>query len=452
MDADPLSCNLAFLATTNVAAAHSFIQIYAPSLGAIIAGIIAVLGLFASAFMSGSEIAYFSLTDDQIEGIDDAQCRDRIRKLLNAPEKLLATILIGNNLINVMVVVLSSFVMTQIFRTDMWVVDFIMQSVILTFLILLFGEIIPKLYANSSNVRFAVLAQAPLTALTKLFNPITKLMVKSTFIVNKMVTKHSDDLSMEDLSKALEKSDVKAEEEKNLLEGILKFGGTTVSEIMRPRIDVLDLDYDSTFDEVVKVVVESGYSRIPVFKETPDNIRGILYAKDLLPYIGKQGKNFAWQRLLREAYFVPEARMIDDLLEDFRKKKIHFAIVVDEFGGTQGIATLEDVLEEIVGEIDDEYDTEEKFYTKIADNIYIFDAKTLLNDFYRVTDISEDDFGDIAEDAETIAGLLLNVKCDFPKEKEIITYGNCKFTVLQLEKHRIVKVKVEYMPPKEENN
>ncbi|MGM9804267.1 MAG: gliding motility-associated protein GldE [Muribaculaceae bacterium] len=445
MDIDPLTCILTQLCSVSSATAP-LIQINQPTTGSIIAGCVAVFGLLMSAFMSGSEIAYFSLTEQQISNIEDDEKQERINALLKNPEKLLATILIGNNLVNVMIVVLSSFTMSQVFQFNSPVIDFLIQTVILTFLILLFGEIIPKLYANSNNVRFAMMATSPLTSIHRLLNPLSSMMEKSTYIVNKIVTKHTDDISMDDLSKALEISDVKTSDEKELLQGILKFGGKEVSEIMRPRIDVIDLDYNTPFNEVVKTVIESGYSRIPVYLDSTDNIKGVLYAKDLLPYIGKQGNNFNWQKLLREAFFVPETRMIDDLLEDFRKKSVHFAIVVDEYGCTQGIATLEDVLEEIVGDIDDEYDTEEKFYTKISDNTYVFDGRTLLGDFYRVTSLSEESFGAIAEDVETLAGLLLSIKGDFPKEKEPIAYGRCKFLVLTVAKHRIEKVRVSIQP------
>ena len=445
MDIDPLTCIFTLADVVDAAATPLFV-INHPTPGSLIAGCVAVLGLLMSAFMSGSEIAYFSLTEQQIDEIESDDKQQQIRHLLSNPEKLLATILIANNLVNVMIVVLSSFTMTQIFTFNSAVLSFLVQTVILTFLILLFGEIIPKLYANNYNVRFAVMAANPLSAIQKLFNPLSSVMERSTFIVNKIVTKHADDISMDDLSKALEISDVQTSDEKELLEGILSFGGKEVSEIMRPRIDVVDLDYSTPFSEVVKTVIDSGYSRIPVFEETPDNVKGILYAKDLLPYIGKQSDNFNWQRLLREPFYVPESRMIDDLLEDFRRKSVHFAIVVDEYGCTQGIATLEDVLEEIVGEIDDEYDTEEKFYTKISENTYVFDGKTLLGDFYRVTGIDEDEFGEFAEDVETLAGLLLSSTGDFPKEKEPIAFGCCKFLVLTVVKHRIEKVRVSIIP------
>ena len=417
-----------------------------PTVGSIIAIIIAIVGLFFSSFFSGAEIAYFSLSQDDIESIPDDNKRERIEALLKNPEKLLATILIGNNLVNVMIVVVLAFALNQMMTITNPVLDFVLLTVILTFLILLFGEVLPKLYANSNNVRFALFTQPLLGAMVVLFSPISKLVVKSTYIVRKAVSKKADDISVEDLSRALEASDLKSTDEKQMLRGILTFGDKTVSEIMRPRVDVVDIDIELGFDDVVKTVVESGYSRMPVYDESPDNIKGVLYAKDLLPYIGKKDDSFKWQSLMRPAYFVPESRMIDDLLEDFRKKKIHMAIIVDEFGCTQGIATLEDVLEEIVGDIDDEYDTEEKYFTRVAENTYIFDAKTPLDDFFEATCIDEENFADHLDDAETLAGLLLSLKGDFLKEKEELKTEPCTFTVLKVKKYRIAKVKVEVNP------
>lgn len=417
-----------------------------PTAGSIIAIIIAIIGLFFSSFFSGAEIAYFSLSQDDIESIPDDNKRERIEALLKNPEKLLATILIGNNLVNVMIVVVLAFALNQMMTINNPVLDFVLLTVILTFLILLFGEVLPKLYANSNNVRFAQFTQPLLSAMVVLFSPISKLVVKSTYIVRKAVSKKADDISVEDLSRALEASDLKSTDEKQMLRGILTFGDKTVSEIMRPRVDVVDIDIELGFDDVVKTVVESGYSRMPVYDESPDNIKGVLYAKDLLPYIGKKDDSFKWQSLMRPAYFVPESRMIDDLLEDFRKKKIHMAIIVDEFGCTQGIATLEDVLEEIVGDIDDEYDTEEKYFTRVAENTYIFDAKTPLDDFFEATCIDEENFADHLDDAETLAGLLLSLKGDFLKEKEELKTEPCTFTVLKVKKYRIAKVKVEVNP------
>ena len=417
-----------------------------PTAGSIIAIIIAIIGLFFSSFFSGAEIAYFSLSQDDIESIPDDNKRERIETLLKNPEKLLATILIGNNLVNVMIVVVLAFALNQMMTINNPVLDFVLLTVILTFLILLFGEVLPKLYANSNNVRFAQFTQPLLSAMVVLFSPISKLVVKSTYIVRKAVSKKADDISVEDLSRALEASDLKSTDEKQMLRGILTFGDKTVSEIMRPRVDVVDIDIELGFDDVVKTVVESGYSRMPVYDESPDNIKGVLYAKDLLPYIGKKDDSFKWQSLMRPAYFVPESRMIDDLLEDFRKKKIHMAIIVDEFGCTQGIATLEDVLEEIVGDIDDEYDTEEKYFTRVAENTYIFDAKTPLDDFFEATSIDEENFADHLDDAETLAGLLLSLKGDFLKEQEELKTEPCTFTVLKVKKYRIAKVKVEVNP------
>ena len=408
---------------------------------------IAVVLLLVSAFVSGSEIAYFSITPADCETIEDEQVRSRVERLLATPERLLATILIANNLVNVAIIILLNHFLSHVAIVSSAVLDFILQSVILAFLILLFGEILPKLYASEKNVKFATAVSTPLTGLTAFFSPITKIMVRGTGILGKVVTKHGDELSKEDLSQALEISDVKSEEEKDLLQGILEFGGKTVAEIMRPRMDVVDVDYNADFEQIISTVVENGYSRMPVYHETPDNIKGILYAKDLLPYIGKGDRNFNWQQLIRDAYFVPETRMIDDLLEDFRRKRIHMAIVVDEYGCTQGIATLEDVIEEIVGDIDDEYDDEDKSYTKLTDNTYIFDGKTLLGDFCKITGLEPEEMEEYDQEADTIAGLLLAVKGDFLAEKEKIRCGRCIFVVLRVLKHRIATVRVKILPP-----
>ena len=439
LDPDPLSCLLSVLCS---ASAHPLVTFNTPTTGSIRAIIVAVLGLFLSAFNSGSEIAFFSLHGDDIDDIEDPHRRGRVKELLATPEKLLATILVGNNLVNIMIAIVLNYAMNQIFDFKSTVLDFIVQTVILTFLILLFGEVIPKLYATNFNAKFAALASAPLKAAVKLFSPLTALLVRSTSIVNKVVPSQTEELSVDDLTRALEVSEVQNPDEKELLEGILSFGDKTVSDIMRPRVDVVDIDQEDPFDEVVRKVIETGYSRMPVYEETPDNIKGILYAKDLLPYIGNRDNTFKWQTLMRPAYFVPETRLLSDLLEDFRMKKMHMAIIVDEFGCTQGIATLEDVLEEIVGDINDEYDTEEKFYNRINNNTWMFDGKTLLSDFARVLEIEEEELGEHAEEAETIAGFLLDLKGEFLKEKEVITHGRFTFTVVKVIKYRIAKVKV----------
>ena len=443
MDPDPLSCILCTVLTSNISST-AVVSVNAPQLSSIISIVCATIALFFSAFASASETAFFSITQTQRDEIEEEKQGSIIKSLLNAPEKLLATILITNNLINVTIVVLSSFAMAQIFTFHSPVVSFVVQSIILTFLILLFGEILPKLYSANHNVAFAKFAAPILKVLCVVFSPLSRILMKSTFIVNKMVQNHHDDISTDDLSQALEITHVGGGEEKELLEGILRFGGTTVTEVMRPRVDIEALDYEQSFNEVVEAIITSGYSRMPVYEGgNPDNIKGILYAKDLLPHIGNETPNFNWQKLLRQAYYIPETRMIDDLLEDFRTKKIHMAVVVDEYGCTQGIVTLEDVIEEIVGDINDEYDTEESFFKRLPDNSYIFEGKTLLNDFFKVTGLNEEDFEEIATDAETLAGLLLEIKGDFPKEKESIVYKNCRFMVLDIDKFRITSVRVK---------
>ena len=443
IDPDPLSTILSLVSAVTSTASQAWIEFNLPTTGSLIAILVAVAALLVSSFFSGSEIAYFSLKRDQIDDIEDSDSREHVSALLAKPEKLLATILIGNNIVNVLIVVVLSFAVSQIMVINNGVANFIIQTVLFTFLILLFGEVLPKLYASNNNVKFAIFAASGLNVAMSLLSPLSRIMVKSTRIVDKVVTSHTEELSVDDLSRALEASNVKSGEEKDILEGILTFGDKTVNEIMRPRVDVVALDIESTFGDVVKCVVENGYSRMPVYHDSLDDIKGILYAKDLLPYIGKMGDNFQWQKLLRSVYFVPETRMIDDLLEDFRTKKIHLAVVVDEFGCTQGIATLEDVLEEIVGDINDEYDDDEKFYTKINDNTFVFDGKTSIGDFCRVASLDEEEFdNDAVGEAETIAGLLLNIKGDFLKQKETIDYKNCHFEVVKVVKYRIAKVRV----------
>ncbi len=412
----------------------------------IVALIIAVICLFISGFISGSEIAFFSLTTRQCEELEETESGRRTLSLIAAPERLLATILIANNLVNVTIVVLCNFALGPIFSGMSAVMSFILQTVLLTFLILLFGEILPKLYANSNNLSWCRMATPALDLLRKLFYPLSSILVGSSVIVNKVVQKKSSTVTTDDLSQALEIARVSPGENKEMLEGILKFGERTASEVMTPRVDVTGLEIDLNFDEVMKVIIETGFARLPVFDTSMDDIRGVLYARDLLPYIEKRPADFKWQSLVREAYFVPESRMIDDLLEDFRKRRVHLAIVVDEYGGTQGIVTLEDVLEEIVGDINDEYDDEEQNYRRLPDNTFIFDGKTLLNDFLRITGQDEEEYAAVTEDCETLAGMLLAIKGDFPKEKESIVYGRCRFLVLSIENHRIANVRVKVMP------
>jgi len=414
--------------------------------GQIVALVLALLALLVSGFVSGSEIAFFSLTERQCEELEEMPGGDSAIRLVRMPERLLATILIANNLVNVTIVVLCNFALGPVFEGMSEVLSFILQSVILTFLILLFGEILPKLIANSDNMRWVRFSTGGVKLLTLLFMPLAAMLERSTIIVNKVVAKKDDDVTADDLSQALEITDVQAGEEKEMLEGILRFGDTTASEVMTPRVDMTSLDLEDSFEDVMKVVIEKGYSRLPVCDGSQDNIKGVLYSRDLLPYIGKAAADFDWHKLLRQPYFVPESRMIDDLLEDFRRRRIHMAIVVDEFGGTQGLVTMEDGLEEIVGDINDEYDEDEKTYKKLPDDTYIFDGKTLLGDFFRVTGLDEDEFEDVASDCETLAGMLLAIKGDFPKEKEPLVYGRCRFLILDISGHRIASVRVKVMP------
>lgn len=419
--------------------------------GQTVALVIAVLCLFLSGFVSGSEISFFSLTDAQCEELDQTPKGASIRRMLSDPQRLLATILIANNLVNVTIVVLTNFALGPIFEGMSPVWSFVLQTVLLTFLILLFGEIIPKLYANNNNIGWARAAVGGLSCIYNILSPFSRLLVKSGTVVQKVVEKESHDITPSDLSLALELTKGAADDDKEMLEGILKFGDTTASEIMTPRVELTDLSMDLTFDEVMKVVLDSGYSRMPVYQETQDDIKGILYSRDLLPYIGKPTtENFEWQKLLRSAYFVPESRQIDDLLEDFRRLKIHMAIVVDEFGGTQGVVTLEDVLEEIVGDIDDEYDEPDTTYRRLRDDTYEFEGRTPLTDFFRITELNPDDYSEVTQDVETLAGMLLAIKGDFPKDKEPLVYARCRFLVLEITDHRITEVRVKVMPEQQD--
>jgi gliding motility-associated protein GldE len=421
------------------------VTVCSPSLGAIIAISLAVLLLFASGFVSASEIAFFSLSPNDLSEIEEEEhSSDRkIMELLKDSERLLATILISNNFVNVTIIMLCNFFFAEVVDFgDSVIVEFLVITVILTFLLLLFGEIMPKIYSAQHTLRFTRMAAPIITILKKVFSPLSNLLVRSTVIVNKCVAKKNYNISVDELSQALELTDkTEISEESNILEGIIRFGGETAKEVMTPRLDMVDLEIRSTFKEVLDCVVQNGYSRVPVYEDSRDNIKGILYIKDLLPHL-KKGADFKWQSLIRAAYFVPETKMIDDLLRDFQANKIHIAIVVDEFGGTSGIVTMEDIIEEIVGEINDEYDEEERSYVKINDHTYVFEAKTLLSDFYKILKIDTDAFEDIEGDADTLAGLLLEIKGEFPKLHEKLEYEHYQFEVLEMDARRILKVKV----------
>ncbi len=418
-----------------------------PSVGAVVAIVLAILLLWVSGLISASEIAFFSLTEDDLDEVNEEKSvADRkIRKLLDDSEHLLAAILVSNKVVNVAIVLLCAYFFSDVVQWEgAYVVEFILLTLLLTFLLLLFGEIMPRIYSAQNSLKFCRIVVAPVCFLHGLFKPVSNVLVRSAFGVGRIAQKYNKkaNLSVDELSQALELTDKdEISEESNMLEGIIRFGEETAKEVMTSRLDMVDLEIDTSFPDVIKCVVDNAYSRIPVYEESRDNIKGILYIKDLLPFIDK-GEDFKWQNLIRPAYFVPETKMIDDLLRDFQANKIHIAIVVDEFGGTSGLVTMEDIIEEIVGEINDEYDEEEHNYVKLSDNVYVFEGKTLLADFYKIVDVDSDEFEEAAGDSDTLAGLVLELKGEFPALHEIIRYKDFVFEVLEMDAHRIVKVKV----------
>ena len=421
--------------------------------GPIIALALAVLLLFASGFISASEVAFFSLKPNDINRIKEGNhpADSVILDLLNNSEFLLATILIANNFVNVAIVMLCTYGINEwLDFSNVPMLGFVLETIVLTFLLLLFGEIMPKIYAKQNTLPFIHKAAPTLLNIQKICKPLAALLVHSTSTINKTLAKKKYDISVDELSKALELTSKAIPEEKEMLAEIIKFYNKTADEIMTSRLDMEDLDIKANFKEVIDTIIKCGYSRIPVYSGTEDNIKGILYIKDLLPYLDKP-ETFRWQSLIRPAYFVPETKKIDDLLEEFRTNKIHMAIVVDEFGGTSGIVTMEDILEEIVGEISDEYDEDEKQYIRLADGSYIFEAKIQLTDFFRATDTDPADFEKITEEVETLAGLLLEVKGDFPRRREVIEYKNYRFQILEMDNRRILKVKFNVINASEDD-
>jgi len=426
------------------------VTLLTPSTGAIIAGLLACGLLFVSGFASGSEIAFFSLSPADLNELDEEKTEEdqHIKLLREDSERTLATILITNNLVNVTIIMLFGYFFDHAVNFGKaWWLEFVCMTVLLTFLLLLFGEIMPKVYAGQQPLRFCRGAVNGILFCRKLLYPFASIVVSSGRLADKVVQKENHVLSVDDLEQALELTDKEEiKEEQRILEGIVRFGDETAKEIMTSRQDVVDLDFKSSYQEVLQCIVENNYSRIPVYQENSDNIRGILYIKDLLPHLTK-GAAFRWQSLIRPPYFVPETKKIDDLLREFQENKVHIAIVVDEFGGTSGIVTLEDVLEEIVGEINDEYDEDEKSYQRINSNTYVFEGKTLLSDFYKILNLDDETFEDVEGDADTIAGLLLEIKGEFPKPHEKIEYLNFTFEIQEMEERRISKVKVVVHQP-----
>ena len=440
MDPDAYLCQLA-----NV---FNGISVHSPTISAIIAIVLAGLLLLVSGFASASEIAFFSLSPSDLNAIDEKKhpSDEKIRKLLDDTERLLATILITNNFVNVTIIMLCNFFFMSVFEFHSPIAEFLILTVILTFLLLLFGEIMPKIYSAQKTLAFCRFSAPGIWMFRSLFYPVASMLVRSTSFLNKHFARKNHNISVDELSHALELTD-KAElkEENNILEGIIRFGGETAKEVMTSRLDVVDLDIRTPFKDVLQCIIENAYSRIPIYSENRDNIKGILYIKDLLPHLNKV--DFRWQSLIRPAYFVPETKMIDDLLRDFQANKIHIAIVVDEFGGTSGIVTMEDIIEEIVGEIHDEYDDEERTYAVLNDHTWVFEAKTQLTDFYKITKVDEEVFDEVAGDSDTLAGLLLELKGEFPALHERVTYDHYEFEVLEMDNRRILKVKFTINTP-----
>ena len=416
-----------------------------PSSGVLFAIVLAVFLLGMSAFASGSEIAFFSLSPSDLNSMDpEKNSKDRnIEFLREDSERTLATILVTNNFVNVTITMLCNFIFGSIidFGNAYWL-QFLCITVLLTFLLLLFGEIMPTVFARQNSLSFCRSVVGGLLFARKLFWPIETILLRSSVVAEHILRKDNHVLSVDELGQALDLTDKnEIKDEQSMLRGIIRFGDESVKEIMTSRKDVVDIDIKTPFSKVVKCIVENNYSRIPVYQDNSDNIRGVLYIKDLLLHIGKPD-TFRWQSLIRPPYFVPETKKVDDMLREFQDNRVHIAIVVDEFGGTSGIVTLEDVLEEIVGEIHDEYDDDDKTYRRINSNTYVFDGKTLLSDFSRILNIPDDEFSDIEGEADTLAGLMLEMKGDFPSVHETFEYDKFLFEILEISERRIASVKV----------
>ena len=412
----------------------------------VIGYVLLVVLLFCSALISGAEVALFSLTSTDInEGkAQNSKPIEIVSHLLEKPKKLLATILVANNFINIAIVILFAYLGNFLFEgISSSVLKFILEVVVITFLILLFGEILPKIYASRNKVKFATFMAYPLRVLDFLITPISLPMRSITLGIHNKLGKQKSSLSVNQLSQALElaSEDDTTKEEQKILQGIVSFGNTDTKQVMRPRIDIFALNVEQKYAEIIPEIIKNGYSRIPVYKDSIDSVQGILYVKDLLPYIDR--KQFDWTTLLREPFFVPENKKLDDLMAEFQEKKVHLAVVVDEYGGTSGLISLEDIIEEIVGDISDEFDDEELIYSKIDEHNYVFDGKTALKDFYKVIKLEDEDFFESQKgEAETIAGFVLEISGSFPKTNSKINYENYVFTIESLDKKRIKRIKV----------
>lgn len=401
--------------------------------------------LVVSAFVSGSETAFFSLTPMQIREMKEsrAQSSETIIRLLTKSDQLLATILIVNNLVNICITILAARIvdMMFVFTSPTW--TFVFKTICVTFLLLLFGEILPKVLANSNPLRVARFAATPLLVISKIVKPLSSILVRTGSSISNRFEAKRDNLSMHELSNAIDlASNDQTQEERKMLSGIVNFVNTDVAEIMKPRIDIVAVEINESYSAVKEHIIKSGYSRIPVYEESADNIKGVLYVKDLIPYIHNDD-SFEWVSLLRKPYYIPAHKKINDLLEEFQATKIHLAIVVDEYGSTMGLVSLEDIMEEIVGEISDEMDNIETFYTKLSDGSYLFEGKTHIGDFERVVSLPEDALADVKGEAETLAGLMLEIKRELLKKGDTVTTHGFRLTVQSVDGRRVDKIRVE---------
>ena len=397
--------------------------------------------LLLSALVSGAETSFFSLSHGDVDRLrkHTSPAADAVLRLLGDVDMLLATILVVNNLVNICIVILTSNIVDSLFVFHRF--EFLFKTVVVTFLLLLFGEILPKVLAQTMPVGFALFAAQPLAVLRKIFYPLSYVLVRASSRISERAA-HKSEISLDELADAVDMTQTSNPEEHVMLSGIVNFVNTEVQEIMKPRVDITALDAGADFETVKRTIIESGFSRIPVYEEDMDNIRGTLYVKDLLPYIN-HGGSFDWQQLVRKPYFVPEHKKINDLLEDFQTNKIHMAIVVDEYGSTLGLVSLEDIIEEIVGEIADESDGDERHYTRLDAKSYLFEGKTHIGDFERILALDEDLFSDVRGEAETLAGLMLELKRDFPRKGDVFTSHDIRFTIREVDARRIDKIRVD---------
>jgi gliding motility-associated protein GldE len=427
-----------------------WITIHPISLKTWLSACVSFILLFISAFISASEKAFFSLDLQGRKTVEAGHSRtDRlVSSLLSNPSQLLVTYILITSLVNLSFIVISNLLIDSVISFTSPVAEYLFKILVISFFLLVFGELIPKIYASEISLKMVRRSGRWVHGVSWLMSPLTKRLVSIGNVLTRYKHRHNSNISMDELSHALKLTSEDNREDKEMLEGIIKFGDKLVADTMTPRIDIDFIDIKLNFREALARVIETGYSRIPVYSGVQDSVKGVLYSKDLLPYLNKP-ENFRWQSLIRPAYFVPETKKIDDLLEDFKMAKIHMAIVVDEYGGVSGLITMEDVLEEIVGEISDEYDEDERQYIRLEDGSIIFEAKILLNDFFKVTGAEEMIFASVITGAETLAGMILEIKGEFPARREVIPFGDYSFQILEMDKRRIRKVKFREEKPEE---